>query len=152
MRQIVLLIAAVFLLSACSSVESTTTTSEPMAVSLVARDIAYDTVEIEATVGQPVRLTLENQGVLEHDFNIVELPLSGEVTMTESAGGMAGHDMGHHDMGHMESEPEVHVAASAGGESTVVFIPDAPGEYEFYCAVAGHREAGMVGKLIVKEY
>ena len=146
MRQIVLLIAAVFLLSACSSVESTTTTSEPMAVSLVARDIAYDTVEIEATVGQPVRLTLENQGVLEHDFNIVELPLSGEVTMTESAGGIAGHDMGH-----MESQPVVHVVASAGGESTVEFIPDAPGEYEFYCAVAGHREAGMVGKLIVKE-
>lgn len=26
-----------------------------------------------------------------------------------------------------------------------------PGTYEFYCTVPGHREAGMVGTLIVTE-
>ncbi len=28
--------------------------------------------------------------------------------------------------------------------------PTAPGTYDFVCDVAGHKEAGMVGKLIVK--
>jgi uncharacterized cupredoxin-like copper-binding protein len=39
----------------------------------------------------------------------------------------------------------------AGGESDTVTIeaPDA-GEYEFYCAVPGHREAGQVGTLTVE--
>jgi uncharacterized cupredoxin-like copper-binding protein len=31
-----------------------------------------------------------------------------------------------------------------------VTINAAPGEYEYYCAVPGHKQAGMVGKLIVK--
>jgi plastocyanin len=38
----------------------------------------------------------------------------------------------------------------AGGQSTTVTINAAPGEYEYYCAIPGHKEAGMVGKLIVK--
>jgi len=32
----------------------------------------------------------------------------------------------------------------------VTFTPESPGEYRFYCAVAGHREQGMVGTLIVR--
>lgn len=30
------------------------------------------------------------------------------------------------------------------------FTPMEAGEYEFYCSVEGHREAGMKGKLIVE--
>lgn len=38
-----------------------------------------------------------------------------------------------------------------GGQSeTVAFTPGAAGEYEFHCNIAGHREAGMVGKIVVE--
>jgi len=37
-----------------------------------------------------------------------------------------------------------------GGESETVTINAKAGTYEFYCPVPGHKEAGMVGKLIVK--
>ncbi|HEX3301931.1 MAG TPA: cupredoxin domain-containing protein, partial [Thermomicrobiales bacterium] len=37
------------------------------------------------------------------------------------------------------------------GSSKEVKINLPPGEYDFHCAVPGHAEAGMVGKLIVKE-
>lgn len=37
------------------------------------------------------------------------------------------------------------------GETTsVTFVADAAGEYEFYCSVGNHRAQGMVGTLIVE--
>jgi plastocyanin len=38
----------------------------------------------------------------------------------------------------------------AGGGSADVKVNLPPGEYEYHCAIPGHAEAGMVGKLIVK--
>ena len=38
----------------------------------------------------------------------------------------------------------------APGEMTEVVINAPAGEYEYYCNVPGHREAGMVGTLIVE--
>ncbi len=37
------------------------------------------------------------------------------------------------------------------GETGEVTINAPAGEYEYYCNIPGHKEAGMVGKLIVKE-
>ena len=43
----------------------------------------------------------------------------------------------------------VHVPAAAGKQSLILFKPTASGTYTFYCSIPGHREAGMVGKLVV---
>lgn len=147
MKRYVLLTLLVLslVLVACASDSTTETVPEPKAVTLIATDIAYDVEQIEASVGQPVQLTLENQGVLEHDFSIVEIPLSGEVVTLEEAGEMAGHDMGHE-----EDEPDVHIAVPTTDRGTIEFTPAAPGEYVYYCTVSGHREAGMEGVLVVK--
>jgi len=48
-------------------------------------------------------------------------------------------------------EPAVHMGAMAGMSGSVTFVPTQPGTYEFFCAVAGHKEAGMVGTLMVRE-
>jgi len=151
-----ILLTGLPILAACSAGGATGNAPPPQAITLVATDIAYDAERIEVGAGQTIRLTLDNQGVLEHDFNIIEIPLSGEATVTEAAGKMAGHDMGHDDMGHDDmghavDEPAVHVAAPGGDEAGVEFTPTAPGEYEFYCTVSGHREAGMHGILVVKQ-
>ena len=45
----------------------------------------------------------------------------------------------------------VHRIISGGKTSRVAFTPNMTGEYEFYCSIPGHREAGMRGKLIVEE-
>ena len=37
-----------------------------------------------------------------------------------------------------------------GGFSTITFVADEAGLYEYYCSVGQHRAAGMIGKLMVE--
>ncbi len=141
-RMIVVFIVVAVLLAACSS--DVPTSDSITEITLTARDIAYDVNRLEVVAGQPVRIIMRNEGALEHDFSIREMPHTGEVMAEEGEGGMAGHDMGDMDM-----EPEIHIAPPMGESLSVEFTPSTPGEYEFFCAVAGHKEAGMVGTLIV---
>ncbi len=108
---------------------------------VVATDIDYDTPRLEAATNQPVRLTLVNDGALEHDFSVRKIGVR-DVHAPE----------GEHD-DHMMSEPahelDLHVAAAPGGSALLEFTPTEPGEYEFYCTVPGHKEAGMVGTLVI---
>jgi plastocyanin len=43
----------------------------------------------------------------------------------------------------------VWLVVPVGRSVTTGFRADRPGEYEFYCSVPGHREAGMTGKIVV---
>jgi uncharacterized cupredoxin-like copper-binding protein len=56
---------------------------------------------------------------------------------------------GGHDMGDEVGPLDLHVGAAANGSGTIEFTPSQPGTYEFFCTVAGHKEAGMVGSLVV---
>lgn len=47
-------------------------------------------------------------------------------------------------------EIEVHVAADAGETAEGGLRADEPGTYTYHCTVAGHREGGMEGTLVVE--
>lgn len=47
-------------------------------------------------------------------------------------------------------EIDVHVSADRGETAEGGLRAEEPGEYTYYCAVAGHREAGMEGTLVVE--
>lgn len=137
---LIVLLLGIVALSACSSGSAEYT--------VTATDLAYDKDRLEATAGQPVQIVLQNQGSLQHDFSIMEMPHTGEIVVEEETGDMDEHDM---EMSEMGIVPEIHVATPAGGSGTIQFTPSQPGEYEFFCTVPGHKEAGMVGTLVVKE-
>lgn len=139
MKRMVLLLALVALLAACSGGQQEETARD---LSLVATDIAFDNGRLEVSVNQPVRLTLENAGALEHDFSVREIAVR-DMHAEES-------EADDHAMTEDVHELDLHVAAEPGGGRTVLeFTPTEPGEYEFFCTVAGHKEAGMVGTLVV---
>jgi uncharacterized cupredoxin-like copper-binding protein len=142
LRSVFLLgVLAALLLTACSS------GPQPMQVSMQASEFRFEPSTIEVMAGQQLTVMMQNMGTVEHDFVIQEIPI--EATSAESATaepGMAGHTMEGTGM-----EPAVHMRALAGMTVSVTFTPTKPGTYEFYCAVAGHKEAGMVGTLVVRE-
>jgi uncharacterized cupredoxin-like copper-binding protein len=124
-------------LAACSGAGST---NDGQRLTVEAQDLAFSPTALEVTAGDPVNLTLQNNGALEHDFSIMEFPMEGEA---EETGGMD------HDMGEGSEEPELHIAAGAGQSAMLDFTPSKPGTYEFWCTVPGHKEAGMTGTLVV---
>ena len=128
-------------LAACSS------TPTPLKVSMQASEFRFDPATVEVQAGQQVTITMQNMGTVEHDFVIQEMPMEQAAGDSESAGAV----MPGHTMDEMAMEPAVHMGAMAGMSGSVTFVPTKPGTYEFFCAVAGHKEAGMVGTLMVRE-
>lgn len=137
-RTLFLLSIATLVLAACSG----TASNKPVEITLDAAGMGYQPNRIEVIAGQTVRLTFRNNDITDHDFSIIEIPMASAVATEEPLAG--------HDMGHVAEEPELHTAALMGTTSTIEFTPTKPGTYEFFCTVAGHKEAGMVGTLIVK--
>lgn len=114
------------------------------AITVEASALKFQPVAIEMTASQPVRLVFENKDSVDHDFSVMEFPMEA---VTGESGGDA---MAGHDMSGMAQEPDLHVAAVMGSSASLQFTPTKPGTYEFFCTVPGHREAGMIGTLVVK--
>lgn len=108
-----------------------------------AKEFSFSPADLTVKVGEKVEIEFKNFGVVEHDFNIVDLPVSGEITAHGDEHTLAtSHDHDAHDNA-------VHVVAKAGNMGHLIFTPSQAGEYLITCTVAGHKEAGMVGKLVV---
>jgi uncharacterized cupredoxin-like copper-binding protein len=122
-------------LAACIVIEPVPRLRE---ITLEARDIAFDRLTIEVAEGQPVRLIFNNDGALEHDFNIQTIVVARVNEESTVHGNGSGGPV------------DLHVAASPGGTATLEFTPREAGTFQFYCSTAGHSEAGMIGTLIVK--
>lgn len=146
---VVLLIWGAVVMTACANETDRNAVLSTAEFTVVATDNVYDKPELEVIAGQPVYLTFRNEGSLVHDFTIATLPLDGEAitTVSEHDDELADHE---HGMEHTVGEVDVHVAAAInGGSSVLQFTPIEPGTYEYYCTVEGHKEAGMVGQLVV---
>jgi len=137
-----LVVLAVVTLAACGQAPSNTSTTQEFTVA--AKEFTFTPATLNVSAGQPVIISLQNTGAVEHDWSVHEIEISGEAKSSGETSGSG------HMMGGMGDEPKLHVAASAGGKATLTFTPSKPGTYEFYCTVAGHKEAGMIGTLTVK--
>jgi len=135
---IAVLAAQALLLTACGS------QPRSQAITLRAQTMTYSPWTFEVMAGVPVELTFVNEETLEHDFSVLEIPVE---SVSQADPMSAEHEM---QMGDVALEPVLHVAAEAGATNHLSFTATKPDRYEFYCTVAGHKEAGMVGTIVVK--
>ncbi len=144
-RVAVMVVLSVFglVVTACGGDEASPASSpatDARDVSVMMRDVAFEPDIIEVRRGETMRLNLQNDGALVHDFSIDSMPMSRiQMTGGTTAGGHGGHG----------SDADVHVALPPGELGMIEFEATEPGEYVFYCNEPGHREAGMHGILRV---
>lgn len=126
----------VFLLSACGR------TPQPInEVTLQLTDFAYSPPSFTIPVGEPVTLTLVNNGAVEHDFVIEKVNVKFDL---KQDGGST-----EHQMHGAEENYDLHISAMPSKTSVAQIAIDEPGTYKFFCSVEGHLEAGMVGEMTV---
>lgn len=90
-------------------------------ITVVGVDMAFQPTAVEAKAGQPVKLTLKNQGVMEHNWQV---KLGNETIV---------------------------VLARPGQSASKTFTPREAGTYKVICSIPGHEQAGMVGTLVVTQ-
>src|SRR5262245_30604917 len=124
------------MLTACSG------TSQPATeITLDAGDFAYSPVSVTIPAGKPVTLMLVNSGAVEHDFVVEKIDANVDVVQDSSSND-------HHAHG-IEANYDVHFSVQPGETSSIRLTVSEPGTYAFFCSVVGHKEAGMIGELIV---
>ena len=100
-------------------------------------DFAFAPNTLTVPSGQMITIRVTNNGAVAHDLMIMKL----------------GQELTSHD--HVDAETHARAyweqeQLAAGETRTATFTaPAEPGEYQMICGVAGHLEAGMVGKLVV---
>ncbi len=95
-------------------------------VKMLATDLKFNQPTIQAKVGQPIKIVLENNGAIEHDiaFPTIKADKPGA---------------------------SLKAVAKPGQTATLEFTPTAKGSYEYVCTIPGHKEAGMKGKINVAD-
>ena len=115
-------------LTACSSGGASTSLNVNMT------DFVFNPNNFTVPAGQEITIEATNNGAVEHELVIFNF------------GTDAGDKFDDEDEDNIYWEVEV----EPGESTTVTFTaPSQPGEYFVSCGIAGHLEAGMVGKLIV---
>lgn len=87
--------------------------------------------------GETLRIVVKNEGKLLHEF-----VLGTKKELDEHAALMLKFPAMEHDEPYM-----AHVSAGKTGE--IVWTFNRAGEFDFACLIAGHYQAGMVGKVMV---
>jgi plastocyanin/mono/diheme cytochrome c family protein len=87
-------------------------------------------------------LTIEARDIA---FSTDQLTVKPGDTITMTNAGSLEHDFTVDDLG-------IHEVTPGNGDTVTITIPEdaKPGDYEFYCSVPGHKQAGMVGTLTVE--
>ncbi len=92
---------------------------------------------IEVKQGETVKFVLKNNGAVLHEF-----VMGSKAELDEHAALMAKFPNMEHDEPYM-----AHVKPGTSGE--IVWTFNRPGDFDFACLIAGHYQAGMVGKIKV---
>ena len=98
----------------------------PVEIKVIATDLKFAPPKIEAKVGQPIKIVLENKGAIEHDIAFPTIKAD-------------------------KPAQDLKAVAKTGQTATLEFTPTAKGTYAYICTVPGHEAAGMKGTITVTD-
>src|SRR5512139_2638518 len=135
-----LLIAFSILVSACSSAAQ----GEALASSVVATGKVIEYGLKTAMIDGQMAFIGQGGGIQGIKNPTLSANVGDTVKVTLTAGDGVEHDVAFPDF-NAQSD---HIAG-AGSSDTFEFVADKPGTFAYNCLLAGHKEAGMVGKFEV---
>jgi uncharacterized cupredoxin-like copper-binding protein len=104
-------------------------------INVTMTDFQFTPNSFTVPAGQQINFTATNDGNVEHSFAIMKLGSEVNTNFSDK------------DQANVFWEQ---TSIPAGQDVNATFTaPNEPGEYQIVCAVHGHIEAGMVGKLSV---
>jgi uncharacterized cupredoxin-like copper-binding protein len=109
---------------AVAQAAAVTGSSAPADLKIVSTDLKFTPSTLQAKVGQPIHLVMENKGVIEHDLT---LPT---IASDKPAGSLK-------------------LLVKPGQSGELDFTPTTKGTYEYICTIPGHKAAGMKGTITV---
>ncbi len=101
-------------------------------------DMKFKPEKIDIKLGETIKFVIKNNGKLMHEMGIGTKPV-----LDKHAEMMVKHPNMEHDEPYM-----AHV--SPGKSAEIIWKFNRPGKFDFACLIAGHYQAGMVGKIEVK--
>jgi uncharacterized cupredoxin-like copper-binding protein len=101
-------------------------------------DMKFKPEMIDVKLGETIKFIIKNNGKLMHEMVIGTKPV-----LDKHAEMMVKHPSMEHDEPYM-----AHV--SPGKSAEIIWKFNRPGKFDFACLIAGHYQAGMVGKIEVK--
>ena len=115
------------LLTGCADTEPVLPT-----VMIRALDLRYEPQHVTIPRDQPVRIVLQNDGVLAHDISVEQLEVQVQQLQGEWVRG------------------QVYIYAERGQSLALTVQASTPGTYDFVSTIPGHEAAGMRGTLTVE--
>ena len=92
---------------------------------------------LEFVAGKKYKLVLDNPSPEKHYFTAKDF---ADASWTQKV-----------EAGKVEVKGAIHeLELKPTGEAEWVLIPMKAGTYELYCSIAGHKQAGMTGKIVIK--
>jgi uncharacterized cupredoxin-like copper-binding protein len=111
----------------------------PVALGNDRNELRFFPDAIQFTAGKRYKLVLTNPSNSKHYF-----------TAKDFADGIWSQKV---DAGNVEVKGAIHeLELKPGATADWVFVPLKSGSYELHCSIAGHAEAGMVGKLAISTH
>ncbi|MDJ0898236.1 MAG: cupredoxin domain-containing protein [Xenococcus sp. MO_188.B8] len=102
-----------------------------------AGELKFVPEHLEFTTGQSYTLLLDNPSPSKHYFTAKDF---ADASWTKKV-----------QVGKVEVKGAIHeLELKPGGEAEWVLTPMKSGTYQFYCSIAGHKESGMTGDILVK--
>lgn len=92
-------------------------------INVEATEFAFNPNSFTGKVGEQITFKVTNKGTVDHNFVILTPDGSKELA---------------------------NMTIKVGASNSLNFTPPSAGDYQIDCNIAGHKEAGMVGKLSVK--